>query len=326
VLLRCVLRIAPPMTSVTAIIPVFNRAAMVNRAIDSVLGQELSPEVKLDIIMVDDGSSDPLQKVLSNYGTRVVCIRHSRNRGAAAARNTGIKAAKGEYVAFLDSDDVWLPHKTALQLSEMRAKRWVASCTAYFLCQPSGSERISPLYTAPTLDISDLVWGCFVSPGSTLICLRSVFADIGLFDTALRRVEDWDWLLRFAQHYVLGFIAQPSARIEASEHRSRVSDISNALDLIRSKHLSAVSERNQKHLLAAIDLERAAAFYRSGFRLAALTALTRSILRSPLQHPALAAVLHNKTSGFFCPGSNGTKPIHRRLAGAPNRRSHLDRR
>src|ERR1700680_2779086 len=142
------------MTSVTAIIPVFNRAAMVNRAIDSVLGQELSPEVKLDIIVVDDGSSDPLQKVLSNYGTRVVCIRHSRNRGAAAARNTGIKAAKGEYVAFLDSDDVWLPHKTALQLSEMRAKRWVASCTAYFLCQPSGGERISPLYTAPTLDIS----------------------------------------------------------------------------------------------------------------------------------------------------------------------------
>ena len=284
------------MTSVTVIIPAFNRTAKVTRAIDSVLEQELPPDVKLDIVVVDDGSSDPLEKVLSTYGTEVVYLRHSRNLGAAAARNTGIKAAKGDYVAFLDSDDVWLPHKTALQLSEMRAKQWVACCSAYFLCQPSGSERLSPLYTARTLDISNLVWGCFVSPGSTLICLRSIFADVGLFDTAMRRLEDWEWLLRFAQRHVLGFIAQPSARIEASGHR-KISDISDALDLIRSKHLCVVSAKNQKRLLAAIDFERAAAFHRSGFKLAALTALMRSILRSPLQHPALAAVLHNKTSG-----------------------------
>jgi hypothetical protein len=284
---------AMPMTSVTAIIPVFNRAATVNRTIDSILGQELAQDTELDIIVVDDGSSDALDEVLSNYGAKVLRLRHAQNRGAAAARNTGIEAAKGEYIAFLDSDDVWLPSKTGVQLSEMHARQWSASCTSFFLRQPSGQELISPSYAAGSLGRSDLVWGCFVSPGSTLICRRAVFAEIGLFDTSLRRLEDWDWLLRYALNHDLGFIAKPLARIQASQHRN-AGVVIDALSAIRAKHAHLLGHRDRKHLLAAIDLERAAAFYRSGQRLAAIRSVIRSVIREPFRNAAIRAVLHNR--------------------------------
>ncbi len=288
-------RKAATMTSVTAIIPVFNRSATVNRAIDSALSQELPQDVNLDIIVVDDGSSDALDKVLRNYGGKVACIRHERNRGAAAARNTGIQAANGDFIAFLDSDDMWLPSKTAVQLSELQAAQWRASCTAYFLQRSPGQERTSPFYTIGSLGVSDLAWGCFVSPGSTLICRRSVFAEIGMFDASLRRLEDWDWLLRLARQYVLGFTRQPLARIAASEHCT-ASAVLHALEIIRSTHLRTLGHKDQRRFLAGIDFERAAALSRSGSKLAAVPLLLRSILRSPFRHVALAAALHNRTS------------------------------
>jgi glycosyltransferase involved in cell wall biosynthesis len=293
------------MTLVTAIIPVFNRAATVSSAIDSALSQELPGGVNLDVVVVDDGSSDALDKTLGNFGPRVVCLRHERNRGAAAARNTGIEAAKGEFVAFLDSDDIWLPSKTAVQLSEMRAKQWLASCTAFSLHRSSAQEYVSPFYAAGSLGISDLVWGCFVSPGSTLICRRSVFSEIGMFDASLRRLEDWDWLLRLARQYVLGFIAEPLARISASEHRA-ASDVFDALETICSNHSRTLSDKDRSCFLAGIDFERAAALKRSGSRLAAVALLLRSILRSPFRHAALTATIHNKTRKIIarCKKSN----------------------
>ncbi len=160
------------MTSVSVIVPVWNRAHSVPAAIDSVLAQQLPAGWSVQVIVVDDGSTDDLVGALRPYGSGVTCIRRERNGGAAAARNTGLGAARGDYVAFLDSDDVWLPGKLTSQIDAMRKNNWPASCTAYYLSRPGRPEIVSPLYQTGAIGLADMVWGCFVSPGSTLMFER----------------------------------------------------------------------------------------------------------------------------------------------------------
>ncbi len=104
------------MTSITAIIPVYNRAPVVASAIDSILGQEVPAGWSVEVLVVDDDSTDDLMATLRPYGKRISCVRRSRNAGAAAARNLGVSAATTEFIAFLDSDDVWLPKNLAAQI------------------------------------------------------------------------------------------------------------------------------------------------------------------------------------------------------------------
>src|SRR5437764_1238643 len=146
------------MPVITTIIPVFNRACIVGRAIGSILAQELPSACSLKIVVVDDGSSDDLAAALRPFGNDVICVRHARNSGAAAARNTGMTLAADGYVAFLDSDDVWLPGKLRMQLDMMRTNQWPASCTAYYIARPGRGEIVSPLYKTGTLGLPDFVW------------------------------------------------------------------------------------------------------------------------------------------------------------------------
>src|SRR5436190_11436655 len=100
--------------TVSVVIPVFNRAVAVRRAIDSVLAQTFQD---FEIIVVDDGSTDDTAESVSSFqDPRITLIRHDRKRGGSAARNTGIRSSSGAYVAFLDSDDEWLPAKLERQL------------------------------------------------------------------------------------------------------------------------------------------------------------------------------------------------------------------
>src|SRR5687767_8482749 len=90
----------------STIIPVHNRAALVAEALDSVLKQEFTDQ---EIIVVDDGSTDDTPEVLASYGTDVTVIRKTKNEGPGSARNLGVEHASGDYIAFLDSDDIWFP-------------------------------------------------------------------------------------------------------------------------------------------------------------------------------------------------------------------------
>ena len=105
------------MPTISVIIPIFNRANSVAKAIKSVLSQELPQGCSLEVVVVDDGSSDEPEQQLASFGDRIRLVRHATNLGAAAARNTGCETASGEYIAFLDSDDWWLPGKLVAQLT-----------------------------------------------------------------------------------------------------------------------------------------------------------------------------------------------------------------
>ena len=284
------------MSAVSVIIPVFNRAHCVGRAIASVLAQETTG-CAIELIIVDDGSYDDLAGAVRGFGAAVKCVRHERNRGAAAARNTGVAAARAEYIAFLDSDDTWLPGKLAAQLAFMEANGPAASCTAYWLKHPNATEFVSPRYATGTLSLADLVWGCFVSPGSTLLCRRETFAEIGNYDETLRRLEDWDWLLRYAQHHRLGFLARPLARIEVAPQAHTTPSVLAALDRLEARHLPILARADRRCFASAVSVERAAALLRANRRFAGLAALASAVCQVPIGNAALASVLHNRIGG-----------------------------
>lgn len=281
------------MTSISVVIPVWNRAASVVRAIDSALSQSAPGGTSVTCIVVDDGSTDDLAGALQSYGDRVKYVRHSVNRGAAAARNTGVAEATSEYVAFLDSDDMWLPGKLAAQYAAMKDMEWMASCTACYLERGVDRQVIAPSYPTGVLTQADLIWGCYVSPGSTLMFRRELFTSIGPLDTTLARLEDWDWLLRLTETHVLGFLAEPLARIAASSH-ALAGPVLTALDRIEERHREYIAPGHRRQFAAALAFERAAARYRAGDRLAAMGLLIRSLALSPIGHQAIGAVLHNR--------------------------------
>ena len=282
---------------ISAIIPAYNRARTIGRAIESVLEQKLrslaGADELFEIIIVDDGSTDDLAGALRRFNGPLRLIRHERNSGAAAARNTAVAAAEGEFVAFLDSDDIWLPGKLSRQVSEMLQRGWAASCTAYLLAKHGSSDFVSPRFVTGALDLQHMVWGCFVSPGSTLVCHRSLFEDIGPFDTNFRRLEDWDWLLRLVRSHALGFLAEPLARIQPSAGGG-VDKVIPAVERMWQKHAAELDPRMRRRFAAALDVERASAFYRAGNFSAAAVTLSRSLLRAPLRNGAIAAILHNR--------------------------------
>jgi glycosyltransferase involved in cell wall biosynthesis len=220
-------------------------------------------------------------------------VRHPRNLGAAAARNTGVAAAQGDYVAFLDSDDVWLPNKLVGQIDFMRKHGYAASCGAFMLVRPNRAEIMAPRYPTGALELGDLVWGCFVSPGSTLICRREVCRQIGDFDCALGRLEDWDWLLRYARLHKLGFLREPLARVEASPYPDPIAALA-AIERIEQKHLAGMPRKELRQFKAALALVRASAHLRNGSLVAAALALVRSVLIAPVANVALTSVVHNR--------------------------------
>ena len=202
-----------PIAEISVIVPVFNRRHTIADAIASVQSQS---HADFELIVVDDGSTDDTKEVIaSRRDPRIRLLVHDQNRGAAAARNTGLEAATGHYIAFLDSDDSWHPDKLKRQLAALAqlGSRTLASCTGFVLHrQPSGAslDRIpagEPDWFSALLD------GCFVSPGTTLMLQRSAVERIGFFDPELRRFEDWDWLLRYLEHYDLAMMRDILARV-----------------------------------------------------------------------------------------------------------------
>ncbi len=181
------------MAEVSVVIPAYNREALLRRAVESARAQTRPP---VEVIVVDDGSADGTAALAESLGARV--IRHGSNRGAAAARNTGIAAARGDLIAFLDSDDAWLPRKLAVQVPALLASGREVSCHGVRMhLLDHGIVRDQPLEGSADWFVR-LALDCNLSPGTTQLATRRALGRVGPLDEALPRYEDWDWLLRFA--------------------------------------------------------------------------------------------------------------------------------
>lgn len=192
--------------TVSVVIPTYNRAELINRAIESVLQQTYSD---IEIIVVDDASEDETESAVKKIKSeKLRYIRLKQNGGACKARNTGIRAAKGNYVAFLDSDDIWNPDKLEKQMTFLREKKAeVVACNGWY--KKGEMERlIAKQQDKEVVDLDDLLNANCITTGALLV-KRDMLISVGCFDERLPRYQDWDLVLRIAKITNIYFLNEP---------------------------------------------------------------------------------------------------------------------
>ncbi len=205
--------------TISVVIPAYNAGAYIARAIDSVLAQS---RVADEIIVVDDGSTDNTADIVAQYESKVKYI-YQDNAGASVARNTGIEAATGEWIAFLDADDEWLPEKLAIQLELLERNPGLMWVTGnYILCACRTSQQrahIAPEKAASLAKGKDFfisyfeafvqgAWGCT----DTMLVRKDVFEETGVFEVGKNRNEDMDMWFRIAYRSPqVGYVSDPIA-------------------------------------------------------------------------------------------------------------------
>ena len=205
--------------SISVVIPAYNSAAQLARALDSVLAQTRPAE---EILVVDDGSTDATAAMVRGYGDRVRLIEQA-NAGAAAARNTGIRAARGTWIAFLDADDEWLPDRLALQTDILKRHPklvWVSGNSISCSCSENRQAIDVPIdkmreLLAGKVFVDDFFVGYLAGVRGTTdtkLIRREALIEAGLFDPSLKKAEDIDLWWRIAyRHPAVGFAAEPVA-------------------------------------------------------------------------------------------------------------------
>ncbi|MEP4545281.1 MAG: glycosyltransferase family 2 protein [Saccharospirillum sp.] len=187
--------------TVSAVIPTLNRSNYLREAVSSVLNQSYPV---LEVIVIDDGSSEDIKQALADIDGPIKIVRHDKNMGHSAARNTGIRVAKGDYIAFLDSDDLWLPKKIETQIPWFDYSDNVGLVGGgYEYVKASGEVADRPKLPPEFPRYEDLAIGLFAFSGSSpiAICKKEVFKKVGFFDDQLILLEDWDMWIRISEHF-----------------------------------------------------------------------------------------------------------------------------
>jgi len=221
--------------SVSVVVPVFNRRDFLQRSLSSVLGQS---RLANEVIVVDDGSTDGSGVFVREQFPQVKVIRQE-NLGVSAARNAGIRAAQSQWVAFLDSDDEWLPGKLEVQLAALKAESEFRFCHGEDVWVRRGVRVNAPKHYAKPRGwcFQDCLERCVVSPSASLIH-REVFDAVGLFDESLPACEDYDLWLRIAARFPL-LLVDEAVLVKYDGHEGQLSD-QRGLDRFRIEALAKV--------------------------------------------------------------------------------------
>ena len=225
---------------VSVIITTFNRAAMVTEAVESVLAQEMMDS---ELIVVDDGSTDETEERLSDFDSRLKYYRQE-NAGVSAARNRGLELSTTPLVAFLDSDDLWLPAKLRLQHDYMTKHSEVYICQTEEVWWRDG-RRVKPKkqHRKPSGDIFRRSLNlCLVSP-SAVMMRRELFDKVGYFDEDLPAAEDYDLWLRVSVDHAVPLLPD-SLVIKRGGHSDQLSARSG-IDRYRIKALKKLLQSDR---------------------------------------------------------------------------------
>jgi glycosyltransferase involved in cell wall biosynthesis len=250
---------------VSVIIPTYNRGWVLSEAIDSVLAQDFQD---YELIVVDDGSTDDTREILDTYG-RDIIVLHQTNKGVSAARNQGIAQAGGQLLAFLDSDDIWLPRKLSQQVDffKLHPDAVINQTEEIWI---RNNVRVNPKdrHHKPSGMIFERSLGlCLVSPSAVMI-KKTLFDDVGVFDENLPACEDYDLWLRIGCHFPIHLIDTPLI-IKRGGHKDQLSR-APGLDRFRIQSLKKIIESGQltesQHRAAVCKLQDKCAIYAGGCR------------------------------------------------------------
>lgn len=227
------------MARVSVIVPTYNRAEFLENALRSVLGQSFTD---FELIVVDDGGSDHTAALVESLNAASVrYLRHDRRRGSAAARNTGLLDARGEFVAFLDDDDEWYPEKLLRQMEALEASppEVGAVYTGAFSVERDSRRIVAQRVPTARGDLREaLRGGNCLGGASSMLMRRSCFDRIGLFDERLASFEDYDLWIRAARLCLFECVRAPLVKF--SVHPQRISAdrkiVAEGLDVLVAKH------------------------------------------------------------------------------------------
>jgi len=289
--------ITPPAPRVSVIIPAYNAAWCIRRALDSVFAQDYRD---FEVIVVDDGSSDGTAAILASYGAAVRVVSKP-NGGLSSARNAGIAAARGEYVAFLDADDRWLPAKLSRQVALLDRQPGLLFCSTTTKVEAPGGQRLPDWRCGngqrSALECIFAVNAYVAGSGSAVLVRREAFARAGGFDESLRSLEDIDMWMRLAALGGFACIDEPLAVIEKS-----ADSMSGNLDVMRAAAMRVM--RKNRALLpqplrgqfwrsayAGMLSDYAKWAYRQGRTAQALGGLAQALALAPLSRGRLVISL-----------------------------------
>jgi glycosyltransferase involved in cell wall biosynthesis len=296
-----------PACQVSVVIPTYNRAQYVTKSVESVLAQSFTD---YEIIVVDDGSTDGTPEALRPYADRVTTI-YQENAGPSAARNKGIAAARGRWVAFLDSDDEWYPEKLAAQMADLGRRSDLCAHFTNVLFDVADGEPVS-LFDVRGFDASEQPDRVLERPLlrvlhkeivtlSAFIARRDVLLNAGLFDTRLTIGEDRDLLMRVALAGPWGYRADNlvryyrrldgglslTRRFQGKEDYRREANV-YVLEKIRSQPgLTPAEERSVGLCLSQWLFELGVCQRRKGDRAKARSSFRRSLKFDPTVRGAL---------------------------------------
>lgn len=201
---------------ITVIIPSYNSGKFLNKAVESVVNQTYK---NIEIIVINDGSTDNTEQIIQEWqqkDERVKYISHTKNKGLPAARNTAIRNSRGEYIALLDADDIWIENKLEKQLAEIRKGTDVVYSNA-ILINKRGEDLKKTLWQRVGINpcagkdcLRLLFQKNFMIPASSLFFKKKILEEVEGFDEKLKSVEDYDFCLRIlAKRYTPNYINSP---------------------------------------------------------------------------------------------------------------------
>lgn len=271
---------------VTAIIPAYNAEAFVVEAIDSALSQTHRP---LEVVVVNDGSTDQTPRLLEGYGDQIQVV-HQANAGLASARNAGAQAARGDWLAFLDADDLWLPEKIERQVALTSPDVGLIYTDRYNWGDRGDLPEVHgamQAYPEGDIFVALLLGGNFLTASSAMI-RRGAFQELGGFSTEVPSVEDYDLWLRFAASGQVRVVREPLVRYRfhgenmSRQHKAmavaRRHAIRRALLLPRGQALPASIRRRAR---AQVWMSNGSDAARQRDRLNALGAFARAACLRP---------------------------------------------
>lgn len=269
---------------VSVVITAFNRADTIERAIEGVQKQSFQD---FEIVVVDDASTDSTSDIVARLtDPRIRLIRNATNRGIGGAKNVGIGASRGKYIAFLDSDDEWTETKLETQIRAMEEDPGCVplSFSAFYVRRSgSGNQVIRNPAKLRTWRRSILLGETF-SLGSTLLARRELFEEIGGFNEKLTRMQDRDWTLRYLDRYSeFLYLQTPLAIIHNTgfPKPETVQSSTRALLAANRDRLARLNDGSENLFEASLRFEVAVAFYRYGRYARSFYELTASILIRP---------------------------------------------
>jgi glycosyltransferase involved in cell wall biosynthesis len=276
--------------TVSVIVPAYNRAHLIGRALESLRRQTYRA---FEVVLGDDASTDDTVAVALKAWPDIKVARLPVNRGASSARNAAIRASCGRFLAFLDSDDEWLPEKLAVQMDYLQRHPEVAVCACAYRKQ--WRDGRSTLVPAPhPEDLTKAQHSALDFHGaSTPVVRREVLDDVGYQDEDLRILEDWDWMLRISQKYRIEILDEPLAVIHENNpsppYRMRDSTV-----IFLAKHDADFRRYGAAHRRRVISQQ----WENSAFNMfehnrpgEGLRLLLRSLRHAPLRNPASAVLV-----------------------------------